>query len=72
MSDWKKSFIEAEQEKVEAEQQNGEPIKLRVGLYVTVCLFIAGGVLIVSAIGGFFTLDTWCWESSLWYPVSSR
>ncbi|XP_045613810.2 uncharacterized protein [Procambarus clarkii] len=61
MSDWKKSFIEAEQEKAEAELHNGEPIKVRVGLYVTVCLFIAGGVLIVSAIGGVFTLKGGWW-----------
>ncbi|XP_042232098.1 uncharacterized protein LOC121872981 [Homarus americanus] len=61
MSDWKKSFIEAEQEKAETELQHVEPIKLRVGLYVTVCLFIAGGILIVSAIGGFFSLKSGWW-----------
>ncbi|XP_050723987.1 uncharacterized protein LOC127002275 [Eriocheir sinensis] len=65
MTDWKKSFIEAEQEKTEGGGGAGgggsgdggvrrsEPMKRRVGLYVTVCLFVCGVLLmLVTLFGG--------------------
>ncbi|XP_045130457.1 uncharacterized protein LOC123515702 [Portunus trituberculatus] len=56
MSDSKKSFIEAEQEKGEGMKLK-EPIKQRVGLYVTVCLFVCGALLLLATLVGVLVLD---------------
>ncbi|KAK7055045.1 hypothetical protein SK128_025677, partial [Halocaridina rubra] len=56
MSDWKKTFIEAEQDRGEAALQNVEPIRLQVVHYVTVCLFVTGTILIISTLCGILAL----------------
>ena len=53
MSDSKKSFIEAEQEKGEASLK---PMKQRVGFYVTVCLFVCGALLLLVTLVGVLAL----------------
>ncbi|KAK4324079.1 hypothetical protein Pmani_005264 [Petrolisthes manimaculis] len=58
MSEWKKSFIEAEQEKGSEERLRVEPgTSHRIGLYVTVCLFLTGIILILSTILGIVLLE---------------
>ncbi|XP_071516884.1 uncharacterized protein [Panulirus ornatus] len=66
MGDYWKTFIEAEQQKTTTREggswHTGEPVaRLRVGLYVTVCLFLTGGVLVLSALVGVLTLRGVWW-----------
>ncbi|KAK3861421.1 hypothetical protein Pcinc_032614 [Petrolisthes cinctipes] len=58
MSEWKKSFIEAEQEKGSEERLGGVvPASHTIGLYVTVCLFLTATILILSTILGIVLLE---------------
>ncbi|XP_064113241.1 uncharacterized protein LOC135219940 [Macrobrachium nipponense] len=62
MGDWKKTFIEAEQERGgEAGLQNAEPVRIQVIHYVTVCLFCTGTILMISALCGILTLTGGWW-----------